>query len=147
MDWGLAKVLKEGGIADEKTPQPTDVSVIQTARSGSDAAGKPGSQTQAGQVMGTPSYMAHYVLGNALRDQGQLKEAEVAYRDALRLKPDSAEAHFDLGNILCSQDRHKEAEAAFREVVRLDPDYPEAHCNLGLTAGPREMPCAGGQRL
>src|SRR5262249_35026853 len=41
MDWGLAKVLPQGGVAAderEKTPKPeVPVSVIRTARSGSDA--------------------------------------------------------------------------------------------------------------
>jgi serine/threonine-protein kinase len=57
MDWGLAKVLRQGGIADEQKAHahPT-VSVIQTQRS----AGAPdvGSHTQAGSVLGTPGYMA-----------------------------------------------------------------------------------------
>ncbi len=56
MDWGLAKVLKEGGIADEPraAPEPRPaVSVIQTLRSGSDF-----DDSQAGSLMGTPAYMA-----------------------------------------------------------------------------------------
>jgi serine/threonine-protein kinase len=57
MDWGLAKVLHRGGAAaDEagKTPEPEiPVSVIQTARSGSDA-----DASHAGSVLGTPGYMA-----------------------------------------------------------------------------------------
>jgi serine/threonine-protein kinase len=58
MDWGLAKVLKQGGVADEKPPAPEEATVIRTARSGSATTGQPGSQTRAGQVMGTPPYMA-----------------------------------------------------------------------------------------
>jgi eukaryotic-like serine/threonine-protein kinase len=54
MDWGLAKVLKEGGVADEPPVQPApEVSVIATVRSGSD-----GDDSQAGSVLGTPAYMA-----------------------------------------------------------------------------------------
>jgi serine/threonine-protein kinase len=54
MDWGLAKVLKEGGVADEhRAPPPEEVSVIRTARS----AGS-GSESRAGSVLGTPAYMA-----------------------------------------------------------------------------------------
>ena len=54
MDWGLAKVLKEGGVADEATVQrPAEVSVIATVRSGSDV-----DESQAGSVLGTPAYMA-----------------------------------------------------------------------------------------
>ncbi|MHB0960024.1 MAG: WD40 domain-containing protein [Pirellulaceae bacterium] len=64
MDWGLAKVLSAGGIADEKKAhdQHQAPSVIQTQRSkvGSDAPGTLGtigSQTRMGSVMGTPAYM------------------------------------------------------------------------------------------
>ncbi len=54
MDWGLAKVLKEGGVADEpEVPPAGSVSVIRTVRSDSD-----GDESQAGSVLGTPAYMA-----------------------------------------------------------------------------------------
>jgi serine/threonine-protein kinase len=59
MDWGLAKVLRQGGVADEEKAQthPT-VSVIRTQRSTGSGAPEFGSQTQAGSVLGTPAYMA-----------------------------------------------------------------------------------------
>ncbi len=64
MDWGLAKVLPTGGVADEKKAydKQKDQSIIQTLRSqvGSDAPGQfgtYGTQTQMGSVMGTPAYM------------------------------------------------------------------------------------------
>ena len=56
VDWGLAKVLQEGGIVDERRAQQTQVSIIETVRSaGSSTAG---SQSLVGSVMGTPSYMS-----------------------------------------------------------------------------------------
>jgi tetratricopeptide (TPR) repeat protein len=64
MDWGLAKVLQVGGVADEKKSQSLQQgqSIIQTLRSGvgSDVPGSfrsAGSETQMGTVMGTPAYM------------------------------------------------------------------------------------------
>jgi serine/threonine-protein kinase len=56
MDWGLAKVLPRGGVADdEKAVQPErDETVIATARSGSDVPGL----SRPGSAMGTPAYMA-----------------------------------------------------------------------------------------
>ena len=64
MDWGLAKVLPTGGVADEKKSHTKhkDISIIQTMRNavGSDSPGTfgtVGSQTQMGSVMGTPAYM------------------------------------------------------------------------------------------
>ncbi|HUQ68008.1 MAG TPA: protein kinase, partial [Planctomycetaceae bacterium] len=64
MDWGLAKVLASGGVADEAMSrrQQHGQSIIQTLRSvvSSDlpgSIGSVGSQTQMGSVMGTPAYM------------------------------------------------------------------------------------------
>jgi eukaryotic-like serine/threonine-protein kinase len=61
MDWGLAKVLKEGGIADElrsRERERAEVSIIRTQRSEGSSTPEFGSQTQAGTVLGTPAYMA-----------------------------------------------------------------------------------------
>jgi serine/threonine-protein kinase len=58
MDWGLAKVLQEGGVADEKkTQQRHEVSVIRTQRSQGSASFEVGSNTQAGTMLGSPAYM------------------------------------------------------------------------------------------
>ncbi|MGO9917588.1 MAG: tetratricopeptide repeat protein [Isosphaeraceae bacterium] len=55
MDWGLAKVLPQGGTADESREgtEEAAISVIRTVRSGSDA-----DASRAGWVLGTPAYMA-----------------------------------------------------------------------------------------
>jgi serine/threonine-protein kinase len=52
MDWGLAKVLRQGAAEAEEAPTQ-----IRTARSAGSAAGS-GSETRAGSVLGTPAYMA-----------------------------------------------------------------------------------------
>ena len=60
MDWGLAKVLIEGGIDDEKRSleKHNDISVIRTLRNeDSDASVGSGSDTVLGSVMGTFAYM------------------------------------------------------------------------------------------
>jgi serine/threonine-protein kinase len=59
MDWGLAKVLAEGGVADEERAsrerqRPEDVTTIRTARSTGSGVG---TDTEAGSVLGTPAYM------------------------------------------------------------------------------------------
>jgi serine/threonine protein kinase len=59
MDWGLAKVLAEGGIADEAKASrehqpPEDATQIRTARSSGSGVG---TETEAGSLLGTPAYM------------------------------------------------------------------------------------------
>lgn len=63
MDWGLAKVLAEGGIADEERQtrererlEKTDVTTIRTARS-TGSSDSFGTDTEAGSLLGTPAYM------------------------------------------------------------------------------------------
>ena len=55
MDWGLAKVLVRGGVADDATAGklPDQETIIATARSAGDS-----DLSRAGSVMGTPAYMA-----------------------------------------------------------------------------------------
>jgi len=55
VDWGLAKVLQRGGVADEERAREDRMSVVETVRSGP---GSYGSDSLAGSVMGTPAYMA-----------------------------------------------------------------------------------------
>ena len=55
VDWGLAKVMARGGVADEqKNRERSAVSVIETVRS---KPGSDGSHSRAGSVLGTPAYM------------------------------------------------------------------------------------------
>ena len=55
MDWGLAKVLDQGGVADDERAVSAgdDASAIRTWRDGSDLM-----ESRPGSVLGTPSYMA-----------------------------------------------------------------------------------------
>ena len=58
VDWGLAKVLQRGGVADERRAKQVQASVftiIETVRSGP---GSSGSDSIIGSVMGTPAYMS-----------------------------------------------------------------------------------------
>jgi tetratricopeptide (TPR) repeat protein len=71
-------------------------------------------------------------LGNALRGQRRLDEAESAFRRALLLDPDDAATHNNLGVLLKKSRRLDEAEAAYRRALELRPAYAEAHNNLGI---------------
>jgi serine/threonine-protein kinase len=55
VDWGLAKVLHRGGVADERRAKDSLHTVIETVRSGP---GSSGSDSMVGSIMGTPAYMA-----------------------------------------------------------------------------------------
>jgi serine/threonine-protein kinase len=59
MDWGLAKVLAEGGVADEERAglaHQKEGTLIRTARR-TGSTGSFGTQTEAGSLLGTPAYM------------------------------------------------------------------------------------------
>jgi len=74
---------------------------------------------------------AHYNLGLALHNNGQLDEAIPEYLEAIRLKEDYAEAHLQLGDALAGKGRLDEAITKYREAIRIKKNFPEAHDNLG----------------
>jgi tetratricopeptide (TPR) repeat protein len=74
----------------------------------------------------------HLNLGRALQNQGKLAEAEAAFREAIRLKPDEATAYDALGGFLCDLKRdYAGAVIAFGEALRLKPDHFAYHYDLG----------------
>jgi tetratricopeptide (TPR) repeat protein len=105
---------------------------------------------------------AHNNLGNALRELGQLEEAEKHLRRALAIKPNYPEAHNNLGVALAKARRTDDAVASYQRALRQRPDYAEAHLNRALawlasgdfrqgwveyewrwrSPGFRELPCA-----
>ena len=63
---------------------------------------------------------AYFNLGNALFTKHQFAPAADAYRESIRLRPDSARAHYNLA--ICLQWLNdEEAVAEFKEAERLDP--------------------------
>jgi hypothetical protein len=126
MDWGLAKVLEAGGVADETKSlrQQQDETVIRTLRQEPGSTPVVGSHTVAGAVMGTPAYMA--------------PEQALAEVDRLDERADV----FGLGAILCEvltgkpPYTGKHAMEVYRHAARGRLDEPGPPPVLWGRAGP-----------
>lgn len=80
-----------------------------------------------------PSY--HFALGSAwLAYPADLSEAELAFRQFLRLRPDDARGQMHLGYVLLKQKRLTEARAALEASTQKGAATPEAFYYLGLIA-------------
>ena len=128
MDWGLAKVLAEGGIADEERPSRKQehaehISTIRKPRS--DSTGGFGSDTEAGTILGTPAYMP----------------PEQAKGEIANLDP-RADV-FGLGAILCEilTGRPPYGGQSFEEVRRkaTSGELTDAHARLEASAADPEL--------
>jgi len=62
---------------------------------------------------------------------GELLEAAMRYREAIRLDPENAEAHHNLAGVLQDQGWVNDAIEELETALKLRPDYAEAHYNLG----------------
>jgi tetratricopeptide (TPR) repeat protein len=68
--------------------------------------------------------LTHYLnLGMRLAWVGRLRDAEEAYRGALKLKPDDPISHEKVGACLWEQGRSREAEPEFSEAIKLRPEH------------------------
>src|SRR5206468_230561 len=77
--------------------------------------------------------VSHLKLGHAFRQQKKLADAELAFREAVRLKPDDAECQNNLGTVLAADTgRMDEAIKCFLEAIRVDNKFTLAYHNLGL---------------
>jgi serine/threonine-protein kinase len=129
MDWGLAKVLPRGGVADERLAGPAcnlpgdsenEPTVIETIRVGSG-----GSDTQAGSVLGTPAYMPPEQAGGEI--------------DKLDERADV----FGLGAILCviltGQPPYLADTAEATRLMTIRGELGEAFARLDAAGGDRDL--------
>lgn len=65
--------------------------------------------------------------------QGDVREAEELFREAIRLEPANATAHANLGYVLACQDRHMEAIVEAEEAITLDPERDAAWAHMGMS--------------
>jgi tetratricopeptide (TPR) repeat protein len=85
------------------------------------------------KAKGTPhvSGEAKYNAGLAFTRARDWQRAEVAYREAIELRPEMPEAWNELGHAIKSQGRYQESIAAYEQALRLRPNYPQALEYLG----------------
>src|SRR5437870_13137479 len=67
--------------------------------------------------------------------QGRYREAEAAYREAIRTDPGRLRAYLGLGLVLRRQRQSVEAEAVFKQAILLNPAGVSAHLELGGALG------------
>jgi hypothetical protein len=76
------------------------------------------------------SAVAHFNLGVALKDVGDLAGAQAEWGLALAIKPDDPGSHAQLGTLAAVRGDLRAAEAHYRVALQGDPALPEAQLNL-----------------
>ncbi len=76
----------------------------------------------------------------ALWKDSQPSKAILAFRDALRDHPDSAELHFQLGILLAGLGQTDEAELRFTQSISIDREHTESLVSLALCHAARGEP-------
>uniref|UniRef100_H2ZKD6 dolichyl-phosphate-mannose--protein mannosyltransferase n=1 Tax=Ciona savignyi TaxID=51511 RepID=H2ZKD6_CIOSA len=71
-------------------------------------------------------------LGNVLRTQGNLNDAEEAYVTALRHRSNMADVHYNLGLLYQDTNRLHQAEKSYRNAILFRPQLALASLNLGV---------------
>jgi len=85
-------------------------------------------EARASRPAATPEVMR----GERLLVNGQLDEAERAFKQALDENPEDARAWLDLGLTLEAREDVRGARKAYQKAVALDPAFAEAFNNLGV---------------
>ncbi|MBC6472553.1 MAG: CHAT domain-containing protein [Hormoscilla sp. GM102CHS1] len=78
---------------------------------------------------------AHYNLGVAFYEKGQLEQAISSYLKAIEINPDFADAHNNLGIAFYDLGRIDEAIAAYQQALFIDPLHGNANYNLARLSG------------
>jgi len=80
----------------------------------------------------TNNYVAHNILGTALRAEGRVKEAKGHFLEALRMQPAYIAALNNLGIMLTEQGDIDEAAFYLMEAIRLQPERADFYAKLGF---------------
>lgn len=79
---------------------------------------------------GPESPLAHYVLGNILKSQYQLEEAEAAFKDSVRTSQGFAPANVELAKLALDAGRYDDAGRYAQAAIDRAPAYAEAYLVL-----------------
>ncbi len=71
-------------------------------------------------------------MGNCLTRMDRFEIAEVNYRNALQIDPQSDVVHVNLGTLELQRGRAPQALLAFEAALKLNPQNPKAHCGVGM---------------
>ncbi|MDO8653798.1 MAG: tetratricopeptide repeat protein [Undibacterium sp.] len=74
---------------------------------------------------------SYYNLGVAFQGLYQSNEAEVSYRQALKINPEYADALSNLGTILKDKGLLVDAAVCYRQALKIKPAFADGHSNLG----------------
>ncbi|MEL6554267.1 MAG: tetratricopeptide repeat protein [Cyanobacteria bacterium J06621_11] len=83
------------------------------------------------QIGHQPSNRTLLQQGIAAQTMGNYIQAEIAYREAIRLNSKDPIAYYNLGNVLAEQSKVIEAIAAYQTAITLAPTNAKANYNLG----------------
>lgn len=70
-------------------------------------------------------------LGSVLSNQGRVAEAEWAFQEALRHRPNMADVHYNLGVLLQGKQQINDAVLSFQRAIHFRPSLALAYVNLG----------------
>ena len=73
---------------------------------------------------------SHHRLGLALRETGEVKDAQVHLERALEIRPNVPEVINNLGSVLAQQKKRAQAVKLFERAIVLRPNYARARFNL-----------------
>jgi Tfp pilus assembly protein PilF/4-amino-4-deoxy-L-arabinose transferase-like glycosyltransferase len=80
------------------------------------------------------TWIAANNLGKMSLERGDWVTAELRFKQAIQIDPNSYEAHYDLGFALRKQRRLLEAQTQFKTALDIKPDYADACYNLAVNS-------------
>jgi tetratricopeptide (TPR) repeat protein len=78
------------------------------------------------------NYLAHNNLGNALYEEGKIKDALYYFNEAISINPDFAKLYYSRGNAYYKLGQFQLAIDDYSKAITMNPYYAGAYCNRGI---------------